>query len=136
MQVLALDYARKRATKAPADDALAGLYADLSTDALYAVVGEDVLPTGAGAALTAVWRSGQVIADAQPSFGWLLLDGPATSAVVRLYADGALHYTTPPIDGGVPVRIRPGRARSWEIEVECSGRITEVRLATSAAELL
>jgi hypothetical protein len=118
-----------------AASAFSGGYYDPSTDTLYVAQGNSIARFDRGSPLTATWRSklfrlpwaqsmavGQVIAASYP-------------VTIRVYANGQLrasqvvtgdqHFTLP---GGF-------RARDWEIEVEASVEVSEVNLATSAAEL-
>ena len=133
---IAFDLVSKRITTATAGAATC-LYTDLLTDTLYAAVSTTVLPQRASAAdhQTAVFRSAKAVLADQRSFACLRLEGPISSAVVRIYADGVLAYTTPSITTQAAVRIPAIRAREWEFEIESAGRVTAIVLAGSAAEL-
>lgn len=133
--VIALDFVSRKMTRTPAG-AETALYQDLRTDTLYKVVGEAVLPQFEGALLSATYKTGRIVLDTHPSFAWLRLEGSVTSAVVKLYGDGALYHTTAAITDNTPVRIPARRFREWEIEVVSAGRVTDVTLASSSAELL
>lgn len=133
--VVALDFVSKKVSKSTAG-AETALYTDLRTDTLYKVVGETVLPQFEGALLSATYKTGRVVLDTHPTFAWLRLEGPVTSAVAKLYGDGALYHTTAAITGNTPVRIPARRFREWEVEVVSAGRVTDVTLASSSAELL
>ena len=135
--LIALDFAKKSLSSASITGA-AGLYTDLLSDTMYKVSGTTVLPmfsAGAGAA-TAIYRTPRFIVDAQSPFGWLRLEGPVTSAVVRIYGNGVLVHTTAAITSNNPVRIPAMRYRELELEVESAGRVTDVTMASTSAELL
>ena len=115
---------------------MTAVYTDLLTDTMYFVRGVDIVPEMRGPALTGEWRSRIVVNPDHPGFGWLRVNGDlGATAVVRVYADGALFYTSPALATRTPTRMPPGRFRKWEVEVESTARITDVILATSAAEL-
>lgn len=133
--VIALDFVSRKVTRSPAG-AETALYQDLRTDTLYKVIGTTVLPLFEAAHQLATYRTGVFVLDAQPSFAWLRLEGPVVSAVAKVYGDGALAYTTPTITGNTPVRLPAKRFREWEVEVISDGRVTDVTLASSTAELL
>lgn len=133
--VVALDFVSKKMSKSPAG-AETAMYTDLRTDTLYKVVGTGVLPQFSASALTATYKTGRVVLDSHPLFSWLRLEGPVTSAVVKLYGNGVLFHTTSTITGNTPVRIPARRFREWEIEAVSAGRITDITLASSSAELL
>ena len=135
--LIALDFATKSLSSSSITGA-AGLYTDLLSDPMYKVAGTTVLPmfsAGAGAA-TAIYRTPRFIVDAQSPFGWLRLEGPVTSAVVRIYGNGVLVHTTAAITSNNPVRIPAMRYRELELEVESAGRVTDVTMASTSAELL
>lgn len=135
--LIALDFAKKSLSSSSITGA-AGLYTDLLSDTMYKVSGTTVLPmfsAGAGAA-TAIYRTPRFIVDAQSPFGWLRLEGPVTSAVVRIYGNGVLVHTTAAITSNNPVRIPAMRYRELELEVESAGRVTDVTMASTSAELL
>jgi hypothetical protein len=108
---------------------------DLLTDSMYLACGVQVAPMFAAAPLVATWRSRRFVVDMHPMFAWLRLEGPVTSAVVRLYGDGALYYTTPAITNNDPIRLPARRFREFEIEIESAGRVTQVVLAHGSDEL-
>lgn len=132
---IALDLATKRLLTWTAPAALSGMVTDLLTDTIYHAVDDEVLPQFQGAPVTGIWRSKRIVLDNWPSFGWLRLEGPFTSAVVRIYVEGVLWFTSPAITDVEPIRLPAGRAREWEIELESAGQITDLVLATSAQEL-
>lgn len=116
---------------------MSAVHTDLLTDTLYFVNGQAVVPLFAGAALTGTWRSKVIVRNDHPGFGWLRVNADDLSAgvTVRIYGDGALHYTSPSLSSREPVRMPSGRYREWEIVVESATRVNDVTLATSAAEL-
>ena len=115
--------------------ATTAMLTDLLTDKLYVAVGAGVVPLTQDAPTAATWRSRKFVLDYQPSFAWCRLEGPLTSAVVRLYGDGVLFYTTPAITNNEPVRLPAVRCREFEIEIESATRITQVVLANNSEEL-
>lgn len=135
MPLLMFDLQSKRITRRPA--ALgATAYTDLLTDALYSVTGTSVVPINSGAVLTGLWRSPRFVLDAYYGFAWLRLTGTITAgAVVRLYADGVLFYTTPTILSADPVRLPPGRFKRVELELESTDRITAMTITSTTGEL-
>jgi len=115
------------------------LFADLSTDTLYAAIGTTVKPMHGGAAAGSVWRSRLVKAPSgvPTGFAWIRLNGVmATGSVVKLYADGVLSYTTPTITSNDPQRLPDRMARAWEIELLGTDRITSLVVSDSTEDLL
>jgi|GEM_PF-767329 len=113
---------------------LSAAYADLLTDTLYTVSGNELLPMHSGGEDTGIWRSKIIVQDDQPSYGWIKVEGdyPAT---LRIYGDGVLRYTEPAITSRAPLRLPPGKFRELEVEVESAGAVTAVTLASSMNEL-
>lgn len=132
--LVAIDFRSKRVSKT-ASPAAAELYTDLPTDTLYFVSGTTVKPQFTATTLTGIWRSRVIVLDYQPSFAWARVEGPSASSVLRVYGDGVLFHTTPAITNNTPIRLPAGRFREWQIEVESSGRVTDVVLASSSREL-
>jgi len=115
------------------------LYADLSTDTLYAAIGTTVKPMHGGALAGSVWRSKVVkAASGVPTgFAWVRLNGEmGAGSVVKLFADGALIYTTPTILNNEPQRLPDKMARAWEIELSGTDRITSLVVSDSTEGLL
>lgn len=111
-------------------------------DGLYVLDGtaiRDFLPAG-GANLTGLWKSKTYRLTKPQSFGWLHVDsdfsnnGSPASAAVRIYADEQLHHTAT-VSSRAPVRVKPGRATNWRVEIESAARIEGVVLATTTEEL-
>lgn len=112
-------------------------YTDLITDTLYVVDNTEVLPMFATANRVGVWRSPMMLAHNYPAFAWVRVNGALDAPVtVRVYGDGALWYTTPPITDRAPKRLQPGRFKTFEIEVESAGDVTGVVIASTAKELV
>lgn len=112
-------------------------YTDLLTDTMYAIDGTSVVPFLSIGARTGTWRSKKIVLREHPPFAWLRVNGPFTYPVtVRIYADGVLWYTAPPISTREPVRLPAGRAKHWEIEVESRSDVTSVVLASNTEGLL
>lgn len=134
--LLAVDLLKMRIGKGAAPAGWTGLHTDLRTDTLYAASGTTVLPQFAAANQTATWRSGRYVLDSQQSMAVLMLEGPFSSAVARLYGDGTLYHTTPSITSNRPVRLPARRFRELELEIEAAGRVTRAVLAASLEEAL
>jgi hypothetical protein len=132
--LVAFDLATKRVS-ASTDGGEKALFADLLTDTLYAVVGTTVVPLFQASAASALYKTGVFVADNLPSFSCLQIEGDVVNAVARMYADGALIYTTPALNDNAPVRVPKHRGREWALEVESAGRVTGVVLASSIEEL-
>lgn len=112
-------------------------YVDLLTDVMYVATGNVVRPFfGSDENRTGVWRSPKIITRDYPSFAWAKVNGTLDAPVtLRIYANGALKYTTPPITNREAVRLPAGRHEVWEIEVESAGDINSVAIASTAQEL-
>ncbi len=113
------------------------VYTDLPADTMYVVTGDQVRPwVGGSGKRTGVWKTPKIRTRSYPPFGWLRLNGPMdASAVVRVYGDQQLIYTTPSISARDPVRLPAGRYAMLEFEIESTGAFTSVTLATTAEEL-
>ena len=135
MPLLMLDLESKRITTRPS--ALgATAYTDLLTDTLYSVSTTSVVPINSGAVLTGLWRSARFVLDAYYGFAWLRLTGNfSAGAVVRMYADGALVYTTPTILSADPIRLPAGRFKRVELELESADRFTNMTITSTTQEL-
>lgn len=102
----------------------------------------DLMPP-AGAARRGHWYSKTFQLPKPASFGWLQVDGAglfANPATVRIYADfddgaGLVLHHTATVTTTNALRVRPGRARSWRLEIESNARIDGVVLASSTEEL-
>lgn len=129
--MLVFDY--KTRTICEMDQGCDALFAN--QDGLYALDGTAVLDLfpGGGAPLGASWHSKTYRMSQPTGFGWLQVDG-AGAAIMRIYADGVLHHgvTAAP---GLPVRLPPGRALDWRVEIDAAGRIDGVTLASTTEEL-
>jgi len=105
------------------------------TGTFYAVVGSDVQSFGAGAALTARWRSGEVLMPHPVNLGFGQLEADAYPVTLRLYGDGALQVTQSVVSSRVFVLPLGYEARSYEVELEGTASIGRLKLAESAEEL-
>ena len=115
------------------------MFSDAATGKAYWAVGASVQPLAAGTVRTAKWKSKKFRLKSSDRFGfaWGRVAGIINAGVVlRLYAEGALVYTTPTIMDGDPFRLPPNMARNWEVEVESADRVTSVTLARETKELL
>lgn len=132
------DVAGKQISTETAPSAPDALYADLKTDTLYASQGGTVKPVNGGTVNTAVWRSKVIKAPSgvPTGFSWIRANGALASGVtVKLYANGVLVYTTPPLTGE-PQRLPARMARSWEIEMTGAERVTTLVLSDNTEGLL
>lgn len=113
------------------------IYTDLLTDTLYVLTGDQVRPFfGSASNRTGRWRTPKLITREFPVMAWAKVNGSLDAPVtLRVYANGTLKYTTPPITTRDPVRLPPGRHEIWEIEIESAGDVTSIALASSAQEL-
>lgn len=115
------------------------LFSDLSTDTVYAVEGTTIKAVHGGASTTGTWRS-RVFKEpsgAYTGFAWGRLTGELSAGVaLKLYADGAMIYTTPTITSGEPFRLPPREASAWAVEVLGTARVASLVLADSAEGLL
>lgn len=139
MKVWRFDLESKRISTDTVPTSGTAAYSDLLTDTLYVVSGATVLGMHMGAKSVGKWRGKPIKLPSgnHLGFAWLRLNGALSEgAVVRLYADGSLFYTTPPIVKRDPVRLPAGRFRSWEIELESKDRITSVAMGSTIGELL
>lgn len=115
------------------------LHRDLLSDTLYGVNGAAIVAVNAGAGDSGVWRSGivRVPGGIPTGFAWARLQGVfVDGAVLKLYADGVLVYTTPTIMNSDPVRLPDLMARSWEIELSSKDRITSLVVTDDTEALL
>lgn len=113
-------------------------FADLTTDTLYVSQAGVVKPVQGGSTATATWRGKVVKAPSgvPTGFSWIRANGAlSTGVVVKLYADGALVYTTPALKGE-PARLPSRMARAWEVELIGTERVTSLVLADSTESLL
>lgn len=113
---------------------LSATHTDLETDTLHLLDGTEVKPMGEGGPMAARWRSGRLITDNQPSMGWALVDASAYPVTLRVWGDGTL-VTEQAVANDAPVRLRPTRAREWQVEISGTGRVVGVRLAEVRQEL-
>lgn len=140
MQVFKFDLARRGLSMETQPATGTAAFTDLLTDTLYVVTGTTVLPLHAGAKRAGIWRSKhlKVPSGQRIGFGWLRINGDLSehSAIVRVYADGTLFYTSPAITNNEPVRLPAGLHRSWQFEVESQARLVAVVVASTVQELV
>lgn len=134
MAGIAFDLATKRLLTWTVPAGVSAMVNDLLTDTMYHATATEVLPQFQGAEVTGRWKSKRIVLDDWPGFAWMRLEGPFTSALVRLYSNGALFHTVT-VTSNEPVRLPAGRAREWEIDIEASSIVTEICLATTAEEM-
>jgi hypothetical protein len=113
----------------------AAVHTDLLTDTLFVVSADDVLPVATGDAQPANWRSKTFVFDEQPSFGWARVEGDYP-VVVKLYGDGVLFFTSPPITSQKPFRVPARRFREWVVELEGATKVVAFAMAQDIGELL
>lgn len=113
------------------------VFDDVVTDAVYAAYDGGVYKLFYGDRKTGLYRSGSILPGNYPALAWLQVWGDqsvATPAIIRLYSDTALLWTST-VTSTNPVRIPPGRYAEYTVEVESKARITHVTLAGNTAEL-
>lgn len=108
------------------------LYADLLTDTLYTLAGEDIVGVERGPVEPGVWRSKTYIADEVPVLPWARIEG-AFPVTFRLFGDGALVQATQVLSGE-PFRLRAGRWREWAVEIEAATRVINLRMAQDISD--
>lgn len=138
-QTYKFDMASKRISTDSTASAPGAVYSELLTDTLYAVIGTSITAMHAGALALGTWRSRLIKAQSgvPTGFAWIRLNGDlGAGAVVRLFADGALAYTTPTIASGEPLRLPARQARAWEVELSGLARVTSLVLADNTEALL
>lgn len=112
-----------------------GLYSDLSTDSLYAVVGTELRPMFAGSLLTGRWKS-----KIMPAAGFWGLSAAKIESdfdapiVMKLYGDGVLYHTAT-FSTRVPQRLPAKRSRDLEIEFTSTGRFTVAFIGPTMGDL-
>ena len=138
MNVFCFDLIAKRLSTQSISTGPVAATKDLLTDQAYVVDGEDVRPVLSGPLDPGTWKSRIFGGGGElPSFAWARLTGDlATGATIKLFADGALYYTTPALTTGEPVRLPAQRARELEVELTGMARVTALILASSAEDLL
>lgn len=139
MPLYKFDILAKRISKDTEAVTPIAVFSDASTGKAYFAVSGDVKPVAGGAVRTAKWKSKKFRLQSSDRFGfaWGRISGTINlGAIVRVYAEGNLVYTTPTILDGNPFRMPPDMARNWEIEVESADRLTSVTLARETKDLL
>lgn len=112
----------------------AGFY-DATTDTLYLAQNGSIMRFDRGSQTMATWRSKLFRLPYQQNFAVAQVRASSYPVILRVYADGALksettvtssdHFTLP---GGF-------RALDWEFEIDAPSEVSEINIATSAAEL-
>lgn len=112
----------------------AGFY-DATRDLLYLAQGGAIVRMDQGAALTATWRSKVFRLPWRQSMGVGQVRAATYPVTLRVYADGALK-TTKTVTSDDHFTLAGGfRALDWEFEIDATSEISEINIATSAAEL-
>lgn len=112
-----------------------GGYYDPSTDTLYLAQGSNVVRFDRGSPVTATWRSKVFRLPWPQSMAVGQVRAASYPVVLRVYADGALKVTKTISDNNHFALPGGFRALDWEFEIDASSEVSEVNLATSAAEL-
>lgn len=110
------------------------MHTSLEADTLYVAAGGDIVPLFEGALLAGVWRSKVIVLDEQLSMAWARIEADA-AVVLRLFGDGHLFYTSPPIVSPEPFRLPAVRFRELEAEINSSAKAVALYVAGSFAEL-
>jgi hypothetical protein len=135
---LVFDYENKTITEL--DQAADAVFSDSS--GIYVINGSNVydLAPAAGDNRIGYWNSKTFRLARPQAFAWLHVDSTflngatPVSATVRIYADGALLHTVV-VSSAAPVRVKPGRATDWRIEIDSAAIISGVVLASTTDEL-
>lgn len=134
----ALDFSTGKLTQMALSGTVTALYADRSTDTLFALIGTSILALFDGATRrTGLYRTGIQQLSKPEALAWLQVDGDqsiSVPATLRWFGDGTLRHTST-LTGITPVRLPSGRYLEHEIEIESLARITSVVLAGSTQEL-
>lgn len=111
-------------------------YADPRTDTLYIAGDGNIYRFGEGAALTSVWTSKVYRLPTPSNLARAAVDAEVYPLVLRVYADGALVFTKSVLNRNSFTLPSGFEAQDWQVQIECSGKVTRVRLASSMAELV
>lgn len=139
MQLWKFDLGSKRITRETTPASATAAHTDLRSDTLYLASGAQIVPMHTGVLATGKWRSRELKLPSGKYYGfaWVRVNGDfAEGATVKLFAEGALVYTTPTITNGTPQRLPAGKARAWSIEIESKDRVTSLVVAGTAEELV
>lgn len=110
-------------------------YNDLEADALYLVIGGNIVEWNASTALTYTWKSKTFTAPRPISFGVSQVKADSYPLTAKLYADGVLKHTQT-VTSAAPFRLLGGfLAEDWEVELTGEVNVREALLAESMQEL-
>ena len=111
-------------------------YSDLLQDALYLKVGTNIVKWGAGStSLSYTWKSAVFEMTTPANPGCAQVVARSYPATFKLYADGALKHTQT-VTNNDPFWLPSGyRARFLEVQIEGTGEVLAVHIASSPQEL-
>ncbi len=117
------------------DATASAFYSDLLNDMPYLATGTTIRAMFAGSARTAVWKSKKIKLERYADMKWLQVDSDFGGTItVKVWRDGTL-TDTKAVTSRAPVKLVPGRALEWEVEVTGALVVTQVTLASSSEEL-
>jgi len=105
-------------------------YTDLLTDALYLMVGSNIVKWDSGSTLVYTWKSKLFEAPEPVSFGAGRVLAGSYPVTLKTYANGALKSTVT-VTSDKPFRLPVGYAQRWEVELTGTAHVRAVELATS-----
>lgn len=114
------------------------LYVDLQEDALYAVIGNNIVrPLSGSTFRLGRWRSPKFVLSGRPHLAWIKVMGDQSvsqPATVQWIANGVVRHTST-ITDMEPQRLPPGRWLEHEVLVTSRSRLARVILSGTAQEL-
>lgn len=110
-------------------------YYEPNRDILYLAQGGNIVRLDQGSALTATWRSKKWRLPWQQNFSVAQVRASAYPVTLRIYADGVLKVTQSVNSDEIFTLPGGFRALDWEFEIDTTGEVSEVNIATSAIEI-
>jgi len=110
-------------------------YRDLQRDKLFlALENREVKVWNAGAVKNYIWRSKKFTMPEVMSFSCAQVESETYPMTLRVYADNSLLFTKT-VASRNPFRLPATVGRDWELELEGSGEVFSLSMATSMTEL-
>lgn len=114
----------------------AAVHFDELRNTLYVLDGTSIKKWNSGAAMTATFRSKKMVLPKPANMARLRVIADTYPATVRVYGDGVLRATQA-VASRMPMVLPAGyKASEYQIEVDVTGPLTAIELATSLTELL
>ncbi|MEO8296352.1 MAG: hypothetical protein ABI574_00950 [Burkholderiales bacterium] len=137
--LLIIDLSGQGATLTTSDFSAAtdvtGGYSDPRTDTLYLAQGGSLVRFNAGSALTLTWRSRPFRLPIPTCLARAAVDAAVYPLTLRIYAGGTLNHTRSVTDAN-PFALPTGfRENLWQFEIEATGEVNRLRVASSIQEL-